>query len=96
MEIDLRIPLIERCAESTSCDDNFLMLSLVQKRKLSQLSNRAGQNPEYVVNILVSVLLTKTEADVDYVLGVLSGAVAKLRQLSPLNKAPHREIVVTA
>ena len=37
-----------------------------------------------------------TEADVDYVLGVLSGAVAKLRQLSPLNKAPHREIVVTA
>jgi cysteine desulfurase len=37
-----------------------------------------------------------TEADVDYVLGVLSGAVAKLRQLSPLNKAQHREIVVTA
>ena len=37
-----------------------------------------------------------TEADVDYVLGVLSGAVAKLRQLSPLNKAQHREIVVPA
>jgi cysteine desulfurase len=37
-----------------------------------------------------------TEEDVDYVVGVLAGAVAKLRQLSPLNKAQRQEIVVTA
>jgi len=37
-----------------------------------------------------------TDEDVDYVLGVLAGAVAKLRQLSPLNKAQHQEIVITA
>jgi cysteine desulfurase len=37
-----------------------------------------------------------TEEDVDYIVGVLAGAVAKLRQLSPLNKAQRQEIVVTA
>ncbi len=37
-----------------------------------------------------------TEEDVDYVVGFLAAAVAKLRQLSPLNKGQRQEIVVTA
>jgi len=37
-----------------------------------------------------------TDEDVDYVVAVLAGAVAKLRQLSPLNKAQRQEIIVTA
>ncbi len=37
-----------------------------------------------------------TEEDVDYVVWFLAGAVAKLRQLSPLNKGQRQEIVVTA
>jgi cysteine desulfurase len=36
------------------------------------------------------------EEDVDYVVGVLCGAVARLRQLSPLNKTQDQETVVTA
>jgi hypothetical protein len=49
--------------ESTSCDDGFLILSLIQGRKLSQPRNRTAKNPDHVVNILFIVFLTEAETN---------------------------------
>ncbi len=55
-----------------------------------------GRNDEIARgSIRFSFGQANTEEDVDYVVGVLAGSVAKLRQLSLLNKAQHQEIVVT-